>query len=95
MVQTEFDFDGSTFDSKKDGVRLNKQLQSVFDVMIDTQWHTLEYLEFITGFPQSSISARLRDLRKVKFGFNVVNRRRKTEGTWEYQLIVNEKTCNK
>lgn len=36
----------------------------------------------------ASISARLRDLRKPKFGGYVVERRRRTVGTWEYRVSL-------
>jgi hypothetical protein len=53
-------------------------------------WYTLGELETITGFPQASISARLRDFRKKKYGGHTVLRRRLGEGrgTWEYQLVL-------
>jgi len=41
---------------------------------------------------EGGVSARLRDFRKEKFGSHTVNRRRKAGGgTFEYQLIVNNK----
>jgi hypothetical protein len=42
----------------------------------------------VTGFPEASISARLRDFRKEQFGKHVVERRRRSQGQWEYRLIV-------
>lgn len=97
MVQTEFDFDGPTFERPKDGKRLNKQFHDVFDIMAKFgAWFTLKDLAQLTGYPESSISARIRDFRKVKFGFHQVNRHRSQlgDGTWEYQLIVNPKSLS-
>jgi hypothetical protein len=85
------DFDGVTFNPALDGARLNKQLQAVFDYMRDGQWRTLGEISEAKGFPQASISARLRDLRKPKFGGHVVSRRHRGEaslGLYEYRLEV-------
>jgi hypothetical protein len=82
-------FDGSTFDSLLDGERLSKQLGTVRTLMADQIWRTLPEIERITRYPQASISARLRDLRKDKFGSYRVERRRR-EGPsviWEYRVL--------
>ncbi len=93
IVQTEFDFDGETFERQKDGKRLNKQFNDVFEFMRDEKWHSLNAIHTITEYPESSISARIRDFRKVKFGAHTVNRRRiKDSGTWQYQLIINQRS---
>lgn len=94
MIQTEFDFDGDTFERKKDGKRLNKQFNDVFELMKNGEWWTLYVLAYKTKYPESSVSARIRDFRKVKFGFHKVNRRRSSAGggIFEYQLIVNEES---
>lgn len=52
-----------------------KQLGEVLSVMEDGRWRTLGDIEALTGAPQASISARLRDLRKPQFGSYVVERR--------------------
>jgi len=84
------DHDGATFDALLDKVRLNKQLRRVFEVVRDGHWRTLRELEEITEDPQASISARLRDLRKTKFGGLTIERRRRgeaTRGLFEYRLL--------
>lgn len=43
------------------------------------QYFTLSELQSIAG-----VSARIRDLRKVRNGGHMVQRRRRSEGTWEY-----------
>lgn len=78
--------DGATFDQEKDGTRLGLQHRAVFDLMRDGRWRTLAEIEDATGHPQASVSARLRDFRKPRFGGHRVNRRRRTEGSFEYQL---------
>jgi len=41
-----------------------------------------------TSHPEASVSARLRDLRKEKFGGHVVERRAVKRGLFEYRVIV-------
>ncbi len=87
------DFDGVTYEAKFDSSRLRGEMKRVYEVMAGqyyTFWLTLREISRITGDPEASISARLRDLRKAKFGSHTVNRRRRGEasrGIWEYQLL--------
>lgn len=78
--------DGDTFDPEFDLDRLNKQMRRVWDVMRDGRWRTLSEISSVTGDPEASISARLRDFRKKKFGGLVLNRRRRFSGLYEYQI---------
>ncbi|VTR92794.1 unnamed protein product [Gemmata massiliana] len=83
--------DGATFDRKFDLRRLNDQLRRVFAVMKDGQWRTLSEICAATGDMSQSVSARVRDFRKAKFGGFVVERRRRgqaSRGLWEYRVIV-------
>jgi len=79
-------FDGETFSAARDGARLYAQLQRVWLVMRDAGWHTLRELAGKTGDPEGSVSARLRDLRKQKFGAHDIERRYVERGLWEYRL---------
>jgi hypothetical protein len=79
--------DGVTFVAKFDMDRLNDQMKRVYSLMSDSNWRTLSEIAKITGDPESSVSARLRDLRKPKFGGLMVNRRRRFQGTYEYQVL--------
>jgi hypothetical protein len=80
-------FDGETFDLEFDYERLGAQMQAVYDVMEDGRWHFLAEMSEIVGAPEGSISARLRDLRKSKFGGFVVERKRMgTTGHYAYRL---------
>lgn len=81
------DHDGSTYDRALDKVRLNAQQRRVYEAVRDGAWWTLAELEARTGDPQASVSARLRDFRKDKFGGFRVERRRRGVGTWEYRLL--------
>jgi len=59
--------------------------------MRDGEWRTLGEISEATGHPEASVSARLRDFRKPRFGGHTVNRRRgKWVGGswWEYQLLA-------
>lgn len=83
-------FDGDTFVPEFDEERLTGQWERVYSLMKDNQWRTLLEIESITHDPQASISARLRDFRKERFGSHVINRRRRgypEKGLFEYQLI--------
>ena len=73
-------FGGDTFNEKLDGERLRRQLYAVRKVMFDNQWRTLKQLSEEVDAPEASVSARLRDLRKKKFGGYVVERMRIPNG---------------
>lgn len=60
--------DGETYDAAFDYDRLNAQAKRVYDVMSDGQWWTLAGISARTHDPEASISARIRDFRKHKFG---------------------------
>ena len=50
-------------------------------------WWTLGALHGVTGEPEASISARIRDFRKPKFGAFLVERERIVGGLYRYRLI--------
>ena len=79
-------FDGETYDHGRDGRRLGSQMESVYNLILCGQWMTLEAISSATGAPQASVSARLRDLRKRKFGEHRVERRYVRNGLFEYRL---------
>ena len=70
-------FGGKLYDHKQDHARLTSQLNRVYDVIKDGRWHTLSSIATITGDPEGSVSARLRDLRKEKFGAYDIQRTRR------------------
>jgi len=82
-----FRFDGETYEPTFDAERLGAQAKSVFKLMKDQRWRTLKEIARATQCPEASVSARLRDFRKPKFGSNVVERRNRSAGTHEYRLI--------
>ena len=84
-------FSGSTYDPNLDHDRLKAQLERVRGLMKDQEWRTLFRIADATGDPTQSVSARLRDFRKQRFGGHTVNRRRSGDGTrglFEYQLVL-------
>lgn len=87
-VPRERAFDGKTYEPKRDFDRLTGQLQKVRAFMSDGQWHTLEQIQSICGGTEAAISARLRDLRKEKYGSHNVERRHVNRGLFEYRVVL-------
>jgi len=84
-------FDGPAYEAECDQVRLMGQIKAIYDFMKDGQWRTLGEIEAATGYPQASISAQLRHLRKDKFGAHQTHKQRRGDansGLWEYSLEV-------
>lgn len=69
--------------------RQDKQRIKVLTLMADGAWRTLAMIALRTGEPEASVSARLRDLRKPRYGSWQVDKRRVVDGggTWEYRVI--------
>lgn len=89
QAQLEMRFNGPAYDPAFDKDRLMKQIGKIFHLMIDGQWRTLQEIESLTGYGQASISAQLRHLRKPRFGFYKVDRRRRgdrKQGLYEYRV---------
>lgn len=83
------EFDGATYDHDRDHLRLGDQAQRVVDLISDGEWRTLGEIASTTGDPEASVSARLRDLRKPKFGSHEIERRQRHDdmpGLYEYRL---------
>lgn len=88
------EFGGDTYVAELDRERLRGQWLDVWRVMAAPKmdnWFTLSELRALTGHPESSISARIRDFRKPQFGGHFVYRRRRgtaERGLFEYRLVV-------
>lgn len=80
--------DGQTYDHARDGARLAGQHARVLAFMRDERWHTLAEIALHTRDPESSVSARLRDLRKPKFGGHTVEREFVKDGLHRYRLVT-------
>jgi hypothetical protein len=81
-------FGGVTYSEELDGDGLRAQLAAVKAYVLDCRWHTLGEIEAALGYPQASISARLRDLRKKKFGGYTVLRYRLANGLHQYLVVM-------
>ena len=83
-------FDGDTYDRGQDRDRLLTQLSRVRNTLLRNagKWFMLEELSKIADASEASISARLRDLRKRKFGSYTIERRRVPggNGLHEYRM---------
>jgi hypothetical protein len=92
--QATASFHGETYEAGKDYTRLRNLADRVFDVMSDGQWHTIDGVQKLTGGSHGGTAARIRDLRKEKFGAHIVERRRVAghNGLHEYRLIRNFKS---
>lgn len=80
-------FDGATLGAD-DEPRLSGQLDKVYQTMSDGAWHTLEEIATAAGGSEAGISARIRDLRKPRFGGHTVEHRRREDNLWEYRLAA-------
>jgi hypothetical protein len=65
---------------------LTSQLAKVYRLMRDGRWRTLGDIRGIVGGSEAGVSARLRDLRKKRFGGFTVERQRCPDGLWEYRM---------
>ena len=81
-------FDGRTYDAELDHTRLTTQLARVKDVLSDGRWYSLGQLSLLAKGPEASIGARLRDLRKARFGGHTVDRKRSSRGYFLYRLEI-------
>lgn len=80
---------GPAYEERLDGHRIRKQHEVVRDLMLDGAWRTLPEIARLTDYPEASISAQLRHLRKERFGAYTVEKRRRDgpgHGTWEYRV---------
>ncbi len=71
-----------------DFVRMGKQRALILAYMSNGAWWTLAELSEVTGFPEASISARVRDFRKAQYGAHEVDRERVAagHGLFRYRL---------
>lgn len=79
-------FDGKTYSPDADQRRLSGQQDAVTRYMLAHDWVTLAELREAIGASETSVSARLRDMRKPRFGGYKVDRRRTDGGLHEYRV---------
>ncbi len=83
-------FSGATYDDARDGARLSAQYDAVLALMSDGVWRTLDMISQATGAPTHSVSARLRDMRKARFGGHRVEREYLGDGLYRYRVTLAE-----
>ena len=83
-------FDGQTYEPQHDLARLSSQQERVMSLMKDGSWRTLAAISCAVHGSEASCSARLRDCRKARWGFWIVERRRVEGGLFEYRLCPPE-----
>lgn len=78
-------FSGATFDYDRDYERLGKQMRRVLDFMVSERgyWQTLHGMSLELGYPEASISARLRQMRSMGFE---IERKYVKDGLHQYRL---------
>lgn len=82
-------FGGVTYEPERDYSRLKSQLARVYMVMLDGKWRTLAQITKASRpGTEASVSARLRDLRKDKYGGHILQAECIEGGLWRYRLIV-------
>jgi hypothetical protein len=97
MTNTQLNiFAGAAYDPVCDAERLTKQVGRIEKLMLDGKWRTLSQMESELKelypdkyHPQASISAQLRNMKKL--GTYLLDKRiRGTReiGLWEYKLMV-------
>jgi len=90
-------FDGDSYDAALDGARLSKLAAAVRLLVADGAWRTPAEFEQALGRRWASISARLRDLRKLRHGGHHVEQRRVGEaeaGTFAYRWRPRGEGCS-
>jgi hypothetical protein len=80
-------FDGGTYVPERDARRLRRLLVRVFDLMSDGRPRTLREITMLCGGTEASVSARLRDFRKLRHGAHRVEHTCLGHGLWSYRLI--------
>lgn len=83
-------FDGVTYEPQRDHARLSSQFLAVRDLMLDGKPRTLREIAAVVGAPEASVSARLRDMRKARFGGYEVERHYSGEGLFAYSVRRSE-----
>ena len=86
MRQGDLFFDGRTYVHERDGGRLASQHKRVLSALEAGGWWTLRELSLATGAPEASVSARIRDLKKARFGSHKIESQYVRRGLWQYRM---------
>ena len=82
---------GPAYDPAIDGKRIMRQHERIRSYMLARGWVPLAQIALDLDYPEASVSAQLRHLRKPRFGGHTVDRERRESaggGTWIYRLKV-------
>lgn len=86
MAQRSLHFDGPDYKPTLDRARLSGQHERIREYMLGHGcWRTLREIADALDYPEASVSAQLRHLRKPRFGSYRVDRRR-GGARWEYRV---------
>lgn len=77
----------SDYRGAKDQIRINDQHERIKIFMLDGFWRTVREISTALEYPETSVSAQLRHLRKPQFGGFIV-RRKKRQNTNESEYCV-------
>lgn len=92
-------FSGAAYTPDLDRARLTAQIERIRSYMLDAGWRSLREIKIALErihapavFPESSISAQLRNLKKSPYSYRLEKRRREgirgpRAGIWEYRLL--------
>lgn len=86
QAETRPRFDSGVELTPADHVRLGAQLRRVLDVMREGGWWSVPQIALLTGDPEVSVSAQVRNLRKPKHGGHQIERRR-VGNVYEFRLV--------
>jgi hypothetical protein len=92
VTQAPLNFDGTSgpaYVKALDQSRLSLQHERIRELMLDGRWRLLSEISEALGYPEASVSAQLRHLRKSRFGGFTVERRRSGPGhaAWQYRVL--------
>ena len=85
--ETTPEFDGDDYVSSRDKPRLTQQIHQVRMYMENNNWLSVKQISDDLNFPEPSVSAQIRNLRKEKFGNRIVERRYQGNGLYEFKLM--------
>lgn len=84
-------FSGKPVKTVDDHERLEKSYKRILRIMSDGKWRTVDEIYQLTGIMHTSISAHLRNFRKIGFGSHTVIPRERAHRFYEFQVILNTK----
>ena len=89
-------FDGYTYDPNEAYNRLTSQLARIRWHMTHPtgKWWTLKELSRVSNGSEASASARVRDLKKKRYGGFPIQSRRIVGGLWYYRVMQTEEQLN-